>query len=337
MENRIILMGISILIPLLDLLFLYYFKYNNLGLSFSFFNPSFIGNLFNLFFTIILIAGLIIIILRKDIQISPSSIVVYLLILSMLLVLGALSKLLSQAFPKIYILEQPLGRIITVMIFFIFQFVQFIFIFLVWARILSKNNRLIYKAPLASMLMVLILLIFTFFFVSNKDVSKQRIEQSGNIADVAVVLGAAVWSDNRPSPSLAARVDKAAELFKEGFIKKIQLTGSNAPGEMSESEVALLRLNSENINPDDVWVEASTTSTIEQVRFIKVSLIEGKKLNNILIISDSYHLPRIEQICDFYMVNANVVSSGLALSFQNNLYYKIRESLALLVFWFFGL
>lgn len=336
-ENKILLFGVSILVPLLDLLFLYYFKYSNQGLSFSDFSSSFLGNLFNLFFTVILIVGLVLIILRKDIIIRPSSILIYLIILSFLLVLGAVSKVMSDAFPKIYILEQPLGRIVTVLIFFIYQFVQFIFIFLVWFRIFSKNNKLAFRAPLASLALVFILFIFAFFFISDAKVNQKNPDQSGNTADVAVVLGAAVWSENRPSPSLAARVDKAAELYRQGYIKKIQLTGGNAPGEMSESEVALLRLTSENINPEDIWVEASTSSTIEQIHFIKRNLIEGKNLNDILIISDYYHLPRIEQICDFYKVKANVVSSDLKLSFQSNIYYEIRESFALLIFWFFGL
>ena len=336
-ENKIFLIGVSILIPLLNLLFLYYFKYSNQGLYFSEFSLFYIGNLFNLFCTIILIAGLIVIILKKNIKIRPSFIFIYLIILSLLLVLGAVSKIINEVFPKIYILEQPLGRIITVLIFFIYQYIQFVFILLIWSSILNKNGRLIYKAPIASLVLVFLIFIFTFIFINDENPSQPGKNFTKDSADVAVVLGAAVWSENRPSPSLAARVDKAAELFKKGYSKRIQLTGGSAPGEMSESEVALLRLTSEKIEPEKIWVEASTSSTIEQIHFIKRNLIEGKKLKNIIIISDSYHLPRIVQICDFYSVKATVLSSDLELSFQSKIYYRIRESLALLIFWFFGL
>ncbi|MFN3478156.1 MAG: FAD-dependent oxidoreductase, partial [bacterium] len=70
------------------------------------------------------------------------------------------------------------------------------------------------------------------------------------ISYTVVVLGAAVWSDNKPSPILAARVDKAIDLMKNFNVEKVYFTGSNAPGELSEAEVALNYLKSKNISAD---------------------------------------------------------------------------------------
>src|ERR1039458_9824708 len=59
------------------------------------------------------------------------------------------------------------------------------------------------------------------YFNQSKTVGKLN-----NTRDnVAVVLGAAVWSNNIPSPMLASRAEKAYELYKQGYVNKIQVTG----------------------------------------------------------------------------------------------------------------
>ncbi len=96
-------------------------------------------------------------------------------------------------------------------------------------------------------------------------------------------------------------------------------------------------LKSENVNPNDVWLEKNTTSTLEQIKFIKDSLIQKKKVKNLIIVSDSYHLTRVKEICKFYNIKTKVAASDLQLSFSGKIYNKLRESIALLVFWFFAL
>ncbi|MFN4174641.1 MAG: YdcF family protein [Parachlamydiaceae bacterium] len=91
------------------------------------------------------------------------------------------------------------------------------------------------------------------------------------------MLGAAVWSDNKPSPILAARVDKAIDLMKNFNVEKVYFTGSNAPGELSEAEVALNYLKSKNVSADNVITETNTTSTTEQIQFIKNKMADGCK------------------------------------------------------------
>jgi uncharacterized SAM-binding protein YcdF (DUF218 family) len=154
--------------------------------------------------------------------------------------------------------------------------------------------------------------------------------------NVGVVLGAAVWT-NEPSPSLKSRVEKAFSLYKEGEIQKIQLTGGHAPGELSESEMAYKYLKSKNIDTNDVWIEKNTTSTAEQIQFIKSKLSAKPTIDNIIVISDSYHLPRVHEIADFFHLNLQVAASNLDLKFENKIYYKLRESAATVIFWFFAI
>ena len=56
--------------------------------------------------------------------------------------------------------------------------------------------------------------------------------------DVAIVLGAAVWTD-RPSPVFQARIDHAILLFEKGQVGHLLFTGGLADGdELSEAEAA---------------------------------------------------------------------------------------------------
>jgi uncharacterized SAM-binding protein YcdF (DUF218 family) len=136
---------------------------------------------------------------------------------------------------------------------------------------------------------------------------------------------------------LASRTEKAYELYKSGYVNKIQVTGGNAPGELSEAEVSSIYLIKRGVNKNDIWIEKKTSNTAEQVRYVKEEIINKKKLMNIVFVSNSYHLTRINEICSFYNINAGLEASTLNLSFDSNIYYKVRESIALLVFWFFAL
>ena len=137
--------------------------------------------------------------------------------------------------------------------------------------------------------------------------------------------------------SLKSRVDKAFELYNDKNIQKIQLTGGNAPGELSEAEIAYDYIITKNIDTSDIWIEKNTTSTTEQIQFIKSRLSTKPGINDIVVISDSYHLPRVKEIADFYLLDIKVASSDLDLRFDSKLYNKVRESAAILIFWFFAI
>lgn len=178
-------------------------------------------------------------------------------------------------------------------------------------------------------------LVLTLIFINTRPLSQEIANHKKST--LAIVLGAAVWSDNKPSPTLASRVDKAIELYKQSKVNKIQLTGGNAPGELSEAEVSLKYILGKGIDRNDVWIEKSTTSTIEQVRFVKNNLMNDKQINSVIVISDKYHLQRVREICSFYNVEADAAASDLKLKTDKIIFYQLRESIALLLFWLFAL
>jgi vancomycin permeability regulator SanA len=221
--------------------------------------------------------------------------------------------------------------------FALFQFVQFVFMIVLWLNSFGSHSLIFLRSVVNSVALLFLLLFFAFIFINVKKENIIKIKTSQNYINVAVVLGAAVWSHNSPSPSLAARVEKAVELYKKGIVNKIQLTGGNAPGELSEAEVAYNYIKLTNINLPDVWIEGKTVSTSERIEYIKEQILIKRNIGEIIIVSDAYHLVRVGEICRFYNIKTEVSPSNLRLNFQSELYYKLKESVALIVFWFFAL
>jgi uncharacterized SAM-binding protein YcdF (DUF218 family) len=335
-ENKVLLTLFVIILTTFDLLFIIYIKYDNQHLPLSDFRLYYAGNLLNIAFTIILIAGLIIYLFKKNINLSPVSIFALAAAMTIFLFVAWIFSKSPISLPNVTILNQPFSRVFVSGLFFIYQFIEFILIMEVWLSLSKKSNLIFLRAFVDAILITMILLVFSFLYLNFNKAPAREFFISGKGNNVGVVLGAAVWT-NEPSPSLRARIDRAFSLYKNGSLQKIQLTGGNAPGELSEAEIAYEYLKTKKMDTSDIWIEKRTSSTTEQIQFIKKNLSTKPGVNDIIVISDSYHLPRVKQIADFYLLDIDVAPSDLDLRFENKLYNKLRESAAILIFWFFAI
>ena len=312
---------ISILLLVFDTIFLIYLKYRNQALPFSDFTLNYFGNILNLVFASIVLGGVIFNYFKKQNPIRTSFIFKFIIIQSIIIILAGILVFTNYSNHNHYLFSHPVSEVIKGFAFSLFQFLQFILAAILWLNFFGKTKLLFFKSILYSVILTLVLLIISLFYL-NQNRENFKSYRTSNKLVVGVVLGAAVWSNNKPSPSLSARVDKAIDLYKKKIIDKIQLTGSNAPGELSEAKVALFYMYKRLVNMDDIWLEENTTSTTEQVRFIKNNLINQNNVGSVVIISDSYHLTRVKEICNFYKINSFFASSNLKLNFQNKLYYS---------------
>ena len=336
-KNKGLITATVVLILFFDLIFLFYIKYANQGLELSNFNFIFIGNILNILFTFAAILGVIMYSVKVKSEFKAALLISFSVILTSALIIAFISTKISLPLPNDYFLDHPLKKIAVGFLFSLYQYFQFLFIGIIWFYLLGGKELIFLRAIVNSAALVMVLLFLAFIYINLKKTGNKKITPVKNSINVAVVLGAAVWSHNSPSPSLAARADKAADLLRKGLVNRIQLTGSNAPGELSEAEVALNYLKSENVDTSKIWVEEKTVSTAEQVRYIKDYILTKKNIGNVIIVSDSYHLTRVREMCIFYNIKVGLASSDLKLNFQHNLYYKMKESIGLLVFWFFAL
>ncbi len=298
------------------------------------FNITSFGNLifvFNFLLTVIFI--LILLIKKYSLiykNIKQLYIIAFLAIITYLLLLFSLN---SEIFVgRKYLWGYPLKRI-SIAILFISNFWFLLYLLFVVFLMNFYSGIYIYLRSLAySTLFICVVLIISFLYSLTFSSHKLNNEEH----DLGVILGAAVWKGNKPSPILAGRIFKTAELYKTKKIKKVLVTGGNAPGELTEAEVSYINLLKLGVRKEDIKIEMSTSTTAEQVKYIKnnIYLIGNEK---IIIISDQFHLKRVLEICKFFNIKAIGIASNTKYVFKKLLFYRVRESVALLLFWLFAI
>ena len=112
-------------------------------------------------------------------------------------------------------------------------------------------------------------------------------------ADAILVLGAAQYN-GRPSPVLKARLDHAIDLFHKGLAKKMVFTGGVGAGDtVSEGEVARRYALKQDVPASAILVERHGLTSAESVA-AAAALMRAKGLRSALVVSDSYHMLRLE-------------------------------------------
>jgi uncharacterized SAM-binding protein YcdF (DUF218 family) len=111
-------------------------------------------------------------------------------------------------------------------------------------------------------------------------------------ADVAIVLGAAVW-DTVPSPVFAARIDHGIALYRAGRVRRLLFTGGVGTGKRnSEAEVARRYAVAAGVPARDIAVETRSRITFENLREARAVLASPGPAPRVLVVSDPLHLRR---------------------------------------------
>jgi len=110
-------------------------------------------------------------------------------------------------------------------------------------------------------------------------------------ADAAVVLGAAVWSQN-VSPVFRERINHAVDLYRKGKVRKLIFTGGQGnSNEPTEAAAASSYAQANGIPIQDILVEQKSHTTFENIVNAK-QLADANSLKTVLIVSDPMHMKR---------------------------------------------
>ena len=105
---------------------------------------------------------------------------------------------------------------------------------------------------------------------------------------IALILGAAVWADGRPSPTLLRRTRHAIDLLKSKQVEKIIASGGLGTYPPSEAKVMQDICIEAGVNSDAVILEDRARNTLENIRFSLALCPEA----HVVIVTDHYHAPR---------------------------------------------
>ena len=160
--------------------------------------------------------------------------------------------------------------------------------------------------------------VFTFFQVLTASGEDDR-----SPADAIVVLGAAQY-DGAPSPVLAARLDRAYELWEAGVADIVVTTGSNQPGDrFTEGFAGFEYLRFAGIPEEDILVVTDGDSSWQQLA-ATARILRSRDLDSVVLVSDPYHALRLRQIADQVGLGATVSSTAGGSSIRQ----LVRETAA---------
>ena len=336
-SNNTYLFVINFLL-ILQLIFLFAIKYINQNLSLIYFSPLLTGNVINLLIYLGLILGIFLGLTNKKFALTKKTINSFLIISWFLLIISLISTKFNIIAENVYFYEQPGDKVLTGILFLLFLLSLLYYLVFIWSYFFGKKRPAFIQNFTGTVLISIASLILILLYIDNVGYASSRWSLKKSEKNIAVVLGAAVWSGNIPSPTLSSRVDKAVELLDNGFVGKIVFTGGSAPGELPEAEVAYEYAKVKGIDTSKVLLENSTANTADQMRWIKNNLIEkADSIDDIIIVSDAYHLPRAIEISKFFELDLKVAESDHRQDARDKLLTKIREAIALFNFWNFAL
>jgi SanA protein len=144
----------------------------------------------------------------------------------------------------------------------------------------------------------------------------------------AIVFGAGYWPSGRLSDALADRMDTAIELYFAGKVNKLLLTGDNRfvnynePGRMAEYA------RDKGIPPEDLILDYAGRRTYDSC--YRAGDVFG--LENAVLVTQAYHLPRALFTCDRLGMDAVGVVADRRPYIRGD-WYRLREVPALTRAW----
>ena len=140
-------------------------------------------------------------------------------------------------------------------------------------------------------LLAVILAIFTYLlFTAVSILSFSGIDEA-RPADTAIVLGASVY-DNSPSPVFCERINHAVELYEDGTVRTIIMTGGVGEGNIrSEADIAREYAQQQGVPADAIFIEEKSAVTSENLSNAK-RLMDDHGWDTALVVSDPLHMKR---------------------------------------------
>lgn len=150
--------------------------------------------------------------------------------------------------------------------------------------------------------------------------------------DAIIVLGAQVKPGGEPSLQLQWRIDAAVEAWQKHncLIVTCGAQGGNEPA--PEAHVMRDELIRQGVREADILVEDQSFNTRQNINHA-VSLLEGRDVRRVLIVTSDYHLARAMAIAEDAGLDASGVGSPTLQGLRPWVKNQGREALAWIKYW----
>lgn len=138
---------------------------------------------------------------------------------------------------------------------------------------------------------VIILLLICYIIANAAEICSFAAKDQKRSADVAIILGAETYSDG-VSPVYRERINHGITLHREGYVKKLIVTGGIADGHtVSDAYAAKQYALSQGIPEEDILMEEASSITRENLENAK-AVMDRYGCSTAIIVSDPLHMRR---------------------------------------------
>jgi len=191
------------------------------------------------------------------------------------------------------------------------------------------------KFDLAKRATSLLFLLLTLVLLGAGGIAVDGLRDDARASDVGVVLGSKVMLDGTPSARLRARLDKAAELYRQGMFGHIIVSGGTGIEGYSEARVMAAYLAERQAIPRAAILLDEHGDTTEATARNSAALMRAHGFRSAVVVTQFFHLTRSRYALQragvetVYTAHADYVEARDAYSLA-------RELAALPVYWFEG-
>lgn len=150
-------------------------------------------------------------------------------------------------------------------------------------------------------------------------------------ADAAVVLGAKVYPDGTPSLALADRVQTGINLFREGHVRILIMSGATGVEGQNEAEVMRRIAVRAGVPDSSILVDERGANTSQSARHCARILTE-RRLATVLLVSHYYHLARAKMAFAEQGVVCFTVPARMSRRLAREPYFVLRECAAYMAY-----
>jgi uncharacterized SAM-binding protein YcdF (DUF218 family) len=170
-------------------------------------------------------------------------------------------------------------------------------------RYSDGRRRMLFRA-----VVLLVVLAIGYVAVTFVQVWAASRHDGAQAADAVVVLGAAQY-DGKPSPVLEGRLDHALELYQDGLVDVIVVTGGKQEGDrFTEAYVGSTYLRGKGVPGSDLLLEVQGRNTWESLA-AAARILHDKGMTDAIMVTDGYHALRVDAIADELGIEASVSPS----------------------------
>lgn len=147
---------------------------------------------------------------------------------------------------------------------------------------------------------------------------------------VAILFGAGLWRNGEPSPVLYDRVATAAELYREGRVDKLLMSGDNRFADYNEPAVMRRTALAMGIPEESIVLDYAGRRTYDSCYCAR----EVFKVQRAIVVTQAFHVDRALYLCDSMGIDSiGVIADHRVYENSSQTWWSAREKLAIVGAW----